>query len=125
MNIICIFMRTELYRPTQSSTYGNRRRPIKYSPENFQESIELSSWRGKHAESDFLGLLSFKILTSGDRQERCLLLSLHLVKEHKRSASAIALLINGGLPTTNTFEIRFRPKCTLYSKVKHFSTGII
>ena len=55
--------------------------------------------RTLHAESHFLGLFSFKILTSGDRQERCVLLSLHLVKERKRSASAIALLINGGLPS--------------------------
>ena len=39
------------------------------------------------------GLFSFKILIPSDRQERCVLLSLHLVKERKRSASAIALLI--------------------------------
>ena len=117
---------------------------MKYSPENFYRSIELSSWRAKHAGSDFLGLFIFKILPSGD--QHCVLLSLHLVKERKRSASAIVLLINGGLPdhmtgswsqspvmsqakdrpavSTLIYRLHMHSTCTAYNRTKRLLNQI-
>ena len=80
--------------------------------------------RAKHAKSDFLGLFSFKILTSGDREERCVLLSLHLVKGRKRSA--IALLINGGLKNAGFFtQIRIIAYSSLEASLQSFTVLFI